>query len=89
MPSEKKLCSSVFKTLRRLCRMSETLPHSCRLAHQVQLESKQPVSQSALSDVFCGQYKGRKVAVKKLRLNRDNMAAVRKVFLTLQSSSAS
>jgi hypothetical protein len=88
MPSEKKLCSNVFKILRRLCRASETLPQSCRLAHPVKLES-QPVSQSALSDVFCGQYNGQKVAVKMVRLHRDNMAAVKKVLLFCNAGSSS
>jgi hypothetical protein len=58
------------------------LPQSCTLAHAVVLESRYPVSRSALSDVFRGESAGAAVAVKSLRIHADNLDAVKKVILS-------
>jgi hypothetical protein len=75
-----KLLSIAMKELRRWCRTCEALPRSCTLAHQIKMpESNQPVSQSALSDVFRGECNGTAVAIKSIRLHMDDVAAVKKV----------
>jgi hypothetical protein len=77
---DNQLLSIAMKELRRWCRTREALPRSCTLAHQIKMpESKQPVSQSALSDVFRGECNGTAVAIKSIRLHMDDVAAVKKV----------
>jgi hypothetical protein len=74
------LLSIAMSELRRWCRTCEALPRSCTLAHQITMpESSQPVSQSALSDVFRGECNGTAVAIKSIRLHMDDVAAVKKV----------
>jgi hypothetical protein len=65
--------------LRRCCRTSQTLPHSCKITHQIQLEPHHAISCSALSDIYRGTCDGVAVAVKSLRIHMDNMDIVKKV----------
>jgi hypothetical protein len=65
--------------LRRCCRTSQTLPQSCKIIHQIQLDSHHAISHSALSDIYRGTCDGVTVAVKSLRIHMDNMDIVKKV----------
>jgi hypothetical protein len=58
-----------------------TLLHSCKITHNIQLESKYAISRSALSDIYRGTCDGVTVAVKSLRVHMDNVDAVKKVFI--------
>jgi hypothetical protein len=66
---------------RRWCRTSETLPHSCKITHHIQLESKYAISRSALSDIYRGTCDGVTIAVKSLRVHMDNVDVVKKVCM--------
>jgi hypothetical protein len=83
-----RLLSIAIQELRRWCRECKILPRSCVLAHQVKMqEPNEPVSFSSLSDVFRGEYNGTTVAIKRIRLHMDDMAAVKKVCRALLCAS--
>jgi hypothetical protein len=68
-----------LRELRRFCRTSQTLPHSCKITHNIQLDSQNVISYSALSDIYRGTCDGITVAVKLLRIHMDNMDVIKKV----------
>jgi hypothetical protein len=68
-----------LQELRRWCRTSQTLPQSCKITHEIQLDSLHAISCSAFSDVHRGTCDGEMVAVKILRIHADDVEGVKKV----------
>jgi hypothetical protein len=67
--------------LRQRCKSHGILPRSCKLVQGIRIKSLYPLTQSGLSDVWCGeleQYE-KPVAVKSLRIHMGNREAVIKV----------
>jgi hypothetical protein len=70
-----------LQELRRWCRTSQILPHSCNITHNIQLDSQHAISYSATSDIYRGTCDGLTVAVKSLRIHMDNVDVVKKVCM--------
>jgi predicted unusual protein kinase regulating ubiquinone biosynthesis (AarF/ABC1/UbiB family) len=73
------LYPTAVQRLRHWCQRFDELPASCTLDDLVNLDNREPISCSALSDVYCAEYLGAKVAVKVIRLHGDDREAARKV----------
>jgi hypothetical protein len=67
--------------LRRLCRDRKLAPTYCRLHNDVQVTSADPVAKSCFSDVWRGTLDGCEVAIKALRVQKDEVHEVKQVGL--------
>lgn len=80
VPPDSSIYGRGVRSLQALCRRSELLPGSCRLlSTNIALLDQYPISSSAMSDVYRAQCGSRDVAVKSLRVHKDNRAEVEKV----------
>jgi hypothetical protein len=72
------LYSEGVRRLRGLCRKTNLVPTSCRVSQDIIETTTDPI-RSHFSDVYTGVLDGRKVAIKVLRVHRDQLDDVRKV----------
>lgn len=70
--------------MRALCREADCLPTSFVITGRLSVRT-QPISQSAISDVYKGTLNKKPIALKTLRIHRVSMDAVKKVCLSSRS----
>lgn len=76
--SQSSLYARAVRRLQVLCREAGRLPSSCILSSEVVLESPEPHSKSAFSDVYYARIGDEAVALKALRIHIDSKAKVEK-----------
>lgn len=73
-------------TLRGLCRRAGRLPTSCILEDNIHLVNPDAIYRTALSDVYQSRLGTALVALKSLRIHRDDVAKVEKVSYRASTS---
>jgi hypothetical protein len=69
----------LFHILKSLCRRLQLIPSTCWLEANILLDDQRPVHQTQTSDVFKGTYGTMQVALKSLRVIKDEIEKVEKV----------
>jgi hypothetical protein len=78
------LYSEGVRRLRGLCRMTNLVPTSCRVSRDITEITTEPIM-GHFSDVYSGMLDGRRVAIKVLRVHRDQLEQVQKVCSRIRS----
>jgi hypothetical protein len=70
-----------IRQLRHLCRATKLVPTPCIISKEIAQIPTNPISKTAFSDVWSGTLDGSPVAIKVLRLHRDDLEKMGKVSL--------